>query len=61
MSEMDFKQVVRKLEEILGEINKTTSPSLRRSKLVEMRRLLVEADRLAAAEKRSGSLPEEES
>jgi hypothetical protein len=45
---MDFKQVVRKLEELLVEINKAISPSVRRSKLIEMRRLLDEADRLAS-------------
>jgi hypothetical protein len=61
MADNDFKRVVRKLEELLVEINKTTSPSSRRSNLIEMRRLLAEADGLAAEEMGRGQKPEEES
>lgn len=48
MLDDEFKVVSRQLEETLSELNKVNDPGLRRSILSNMRRLLVEADRLAA-------------
>jgi hypothetical protein len=49
----EFSVIARQIEEILAELKAATSPSLRRSKLSEMRRLIGEADRLAAEDARS--------
>jgi hypothetical protein len=47
MFEEEFARIARRLEESLHELKHTDSPSLRRSKLRQMRMLLEEADRLA--------------
>jgi hypothetical protein len=41
-----FAEVARQLEEVLSELNQVRDPTLRRSKLAQMRLLIVEADRL---------------
>jgi hypothetical protein len=46
--EDEFAAVARQLEETLSEINQVSDPVLRRKLLADMRRLIAEADRLAA-------------
>ncbi len=48
MLDDEFKVISRQLEETLSELNKVNDKGLRRSILSNMRRLLLEADRLTA-------------
>jgi hypothetical protein len=48
MSNDKFADVARQLEETLSELNRVSGLALRRSLLSDMRRLISEADRLAA-------------
>jgi hypothetical protein len=42
----EFAVIQRQLEEVIAELKNTTDPRLRRGKLLDMRKLLAEADRL---------------
>ena len=46
MTDRDFRQLQRALEEALSKLKETKEPKLRRNLLLEMRCLLAEADRL---------------
>jgi hypothetical protein len=48
MSDDKFAAVARQLEETLSKLNRVSDPALRRTLLSDMRRLIAEADRLAA-------------
>ena len=48
MTDDEFADVARLLEETLSEMNQVSDPALRRILLADMRRLIAEADRLAA-------------
>ena len=48
MADDEFANVARLLEETLSELNQVSDPALRRILLADMRRLITEADRLAA-------------
>jgi hypothetical protein len=48
MADDEFANVARLLEETLSELNQVSDPALRRILLADMRRLIAEADRLAA-------------
>jgi hypothetical protein len=47
MADRDFQQVQRELEEAVSKLKGTKDPQQRRQLLMEMRRLLAEADLLA--------------
>jgi hypothetical protein len=47
MTERDFPQVQRDLEEVLSKLKTTLDPNVRKDLLREMRRLLADAERLA--------------
>jgi hypothetical protein len=46
MSELEFRQIERQLEETLSELKEVRDPQHRRTLLSHMRLLLIEADRL---------------
>jgi hypothetical protein len=48
MPDNEFADVARQLEETLSELSQVSDPALKRNMLLDMRRLLAEADRLAA-------------
>jgi hypothetical protein len=48
MRDDEFADVARQLERMLAELSQAKDPALRRTLLSDMRRLIAEADRLAA-------------
>jgi hypothetical protein len=49
MPDTEFAEVQRQLEAVLWQLKDTEDPKLRRKKLLDMRLLLAEADRLILA------------
>jgi hypothetical protein len=47
MTDRDFSQLQRQLEEVMSKLKGSNEPKLRRDLLAEMRRLLAEAERVA--------------
>jgi hypothetical protein len=48
MTDRDFRQVQRELDDVMSKLKEAPEPKLRRELLKEMRRLLTEAERVTS-------------